>query len=108
MLIADGAVADVLMGSPAYRCGVGPSMKLVAVNGRRYSDELLRQAIQEAKENGPSVELILDNAGYFKVVKIDYHGGEKYPHLVRDANTAAILDDILKPLTNVTKQASLR
>jgi len=32
------------------------------------------------------------------VLKIDYHGGEKYPHLVRDTTHRAYLDDILKPM----------
>jgi len=45
------------------------------------------------------VELIIENTGYFKVVKIDYHDGEKYPHLVRESNSPALLDDILKPMT---------
>jgi predicted metalloprotease with PDZ domain len=95
----DQTIEDVLVDSPAYKAGLGPGMKIVAVNGRQASDELLRQAIRDAKDNGPPVELIIENTGYFKVVKIDYHGGEKYPHLVREANARATLDDILKPMT---------
>jgi hypothetical protein len=30
---------------------------------------------------------------------MDYHEGEKYPHLVRQPNTPALSDEILKPLT---------
>jgi hypothetical protein len=40
----------------------------------------------------------VENAGYFKIVKIDYHDGEKYPHLMRRLETPGLLDDILKPL----------
>jgi len=98
ILEADNTIEDVLVGSPAYQAGLGPGMRLVAVNGRRATEELLRQAIRETKEGGNGVELIVENTGFFKVVKIDYHGGEKYPHLVREAQTPAYLDDILKPM----------
>jgi predicted metalloprotease with PDZ domain len=105
---ADNAIQDVLMGSPAYAAGLGPGMRLVAVNGRRATDELLRNAIDCTQNNGPEVELIVENAGYFKVVKIDYHGGQKYPHLVRESKTPDRLDDILKPLAKHETRASLR
>jgi predicted metalloprotease with PDZ domain len=98
--VADGAVTDVLMGSPAYNAGLGPSMRLVAINGRRATDELLRDAIREAKGRHEPIELIVENAGFFQVLKINCHDGEKYPHLVREPKTAALLDDILKPLAS--------
>jgi predicted metalloprotease with PDZ domain len=94
----DETIHDVLVDSPAYKAGLGPGMKLVAINGRRATEELLHAAIRDAKGSTEPIELIVENAGYFKVVKIDYHEGEKYPHLVRQANTAALLDDILKPM----------
>lgn len=94
----DQTIQDVLVGSPAYAAGLGPGMRIVAVNGRRATDELLHQAIRDAKGDGPAAELIVENAGYFKVVKLAYHDGERYPHLVREPNTRAILDNILKPM----------
>ncbi len=101
--VSDNTISDVLVGSPAYAAGLGPDMKIVAVNGRRASDDLLRQAIRDAKGKGPAIELIMENSGFFKTVKIDYHGGELYPHLVREAGKAATLDDIIKPMTKVEK-----
>ncbi|HEX3684052.1 MAG TPA: hypothetical protein VHU83_16085 [Bryobacteraceae bacterium] len=98
MLVTDNTVVDVLVGSPAYRAGLGPGMRLVAVNGRRASEDILRQAIRDSKGTGPEIELIVENAGFFQVVKLDYHGGERYPHLVREGQTPAYLDDILKPM----------
>ena len=80
----DQTIADVLMGSPAYAAGLGPGMKIVAINGRRATDDLLHQVIRDAKGDGPAMELIVENTGYFKVVKIEYHDGEKYPHLARN------------------------
>jgi predicted metalloprotease with PDZ domain len=98
MVVEDEGVVDVLVDSPAYRAGMGPGMRLVAVNGRRASEELLKQAIRDAKGSGAEVELIVENTGFFKVAKIDYRGGEKYPHLVRVGQGPAYLDDIVKPM----------
>ena len=96
--VEDNSISDVLVGSPADAAAIGPDMKIVAVNGRRASDELLHRAIREAKDKGPAIELILENSGFFKTVKLDYHGGEKYPHLVHDGKGRATLDEIVKPL----------
>ncbi len=105
--VSDNTISDVLIGSPAYAAGLGPDMRIVAVNGRRASDELLRQAIRDAKGKGPAIELIIENSGYFRTVKIDYHEGEKYPHLVRASKGAGPLDEILKPMTKHDSKVTL-
>ena len=46
------------------------------------------------------MELIVANTGYYKVIRVDYHEGEKYPQLQRVEGAPARLDDILKPMTN--------
>ncbi|MBV9501378.1 MAG: M61 family metallopeptidase [Acidobacteriaceae bacterium] len=96
--VADGVISDVLIGSPAYRAGLGPGMKIIAVNGRQMNEDVFRQAIKDTAGTAHNLELIVENTGYYKFVRIEYHGGEKYPHLVREPNTPALLDDILKPL----------
>jgi len=67
------------------------------VNGRAYAPPVLRQAVRDAKGSGPSIQLIVENTGYFKVLTLDYHGGERYPVLKRVAGTPDRIDDILKP-----------
>jgi len=71
-------------------------MKLVAVNGRRFSPEILRDAVKATKTSNSPIELLVENTDYYKTYKIDYHGGEKYPHLVRDESKPDLLTDILK------------
>ena len=93
-----GQVLDTILGSPAEKAGLAPGFTVVAVNGRAYSTSLLRAAIQEAKDKGPAIELIVVNTGYYKTLRIDYHGGERYPDLQRVPNTPDRLDDILKPM----------
>jgi len=92
-----GVLGDVMKGGPADKAGLGPGMKLVAVNGREFTPALLRAAVHETEGAGPAVELIVENTGYYKVVKVDYHGGERYPVLERVAGTPDRLEEILKP-----------
>jgi predicted metalloprotease with PDZ domain len=92
----DGAISDTTEGTPAAKAGIGPGMKLVAVNGRRFSPEILRDAVKATKNSNTPLELLVENTDYYKTYKIDYHGGEKYPHLVRDESKPDLLGEILK------------
>jgi predicted metalloprotease with PDZ domain len=94
-----GHIGDVIVGSMAEKAGIGPGFKVIAVNGRAFAPELLRAAIKDAVGKGPAIELILENTGYYKTVRIEYHDGEKYPQLVRVDGTPDRLDDILAPMT---------
>jgi predicted metalloprotease with PDZ domain len=93
----EGRIPDVLPGSPAAAAGVGPGMKLVAVNGRRWSKESLREAIRASKRGQP-VELLVENTDYFKSYRLEYSGGERYPLLRRDASKPDLLSRIIQPL----------
>ena len=93
---SDGAIQDTVEGMVAAKAGIGPGMKIVAVNGRRFSPEVWRDAMQAAKTSPSQIELIVENTDYFRVVKLDYHGGEKYPHLVRDESKPDLLTEIYR------------
>jgi predicted metalloprotease with PDZ domain len=92
----DGNVSDTIEGELAAKAGIGPGMKVIAVNGHRFSPEVLRDAIKASKSDTAPIELLIENADYYKTYKIDYHGGEMYPHLVRDESKPDLLSDILK------------
>jgi predicted metalloprotease with PDZ domain len=92
---SNGIVSDVLKGGIADKAGFGPGMKIVAVNGRAYTPALLRQAIRDGRGAGPAVQAIVENTGYYKVLSLDYHGGERYPVLKRVDGTPDRLDNIL-------------
>jgi predicted metalloprotease with PDZ domain len=100
---SSGSLSDILKDGPADKAGLGPGMKLVAVNGRTFTPALLRAAVNDAEDSGPAIEVIVENAGYFKIVKIDYHGGERYPVLERVTALPDTLDDILAPLVKPAK-----
>jgi predicted metalloprotease with PDZ domain len=93
---SDGVIRDTVEGMIAAKAGIGPGMKIVAVNGRRISAEVWHDAIRAAKTSPSPMELIVENTDYFRVVKLDYHGGEKYPHLVRDESKPDLLTEIYR------------
>ena len=94
-----GTIRDVLKDGPADKAGVAPGMKIVAVNGRAFTPDLLKAALKDAKGSGPAIELITENTGYFRMIRVDYHEGERYPYLERVDGTPDRLDEILKPMT---------
>jgi predicted metalloprotease with PDZ domain len=94
----DGAVTDLSKDGPADKAALGPGMRLVAVNGRAFTPALLRAAVKDAEGSSPAIELIVENSGFYKVIRIDYHGGERYPVLQRVTAVPDTLDEILQPL----------
>jgi predicted metalloprotease with PDZ domain len=96
MASPDGVVRDTVEGMAAAKAGIGPGMRIIAVNGRRFSNEVWHDAIRAAKASTAPIELIVENTDYFRVLKLDYHGGEKYPHLMRDGLTPDLLSEIYR------------
>jgi predicted metalloprotease with PDZ domain len=88
---ADGTVDDAWPGRPAFTAGLGNGMKIVAVNGRRFSSDVLLRALEASKTSTTPMEFIVDNASHFTTVRIDYHGGLRYPHLERTPGNADLL-----------------
>jgi predicted metalloprotease with PDZ domain len=93
----DGSLKTVEWDSAAFKAGLTAGMAVLAVNGDPYDAEVLKDAIKQAKSATAPIELIVKTADRFKVVRIDYHDGLRYPHLERDAAQPARLDDILTP-----------
>jgi predicted metalloprotease with PDZ domain len=92
---SDGVLRDVFWNGPAFKAGLAPGVKIVAVNGAAFDPDLLKAAITEAKTDTAPIEMIVQDQTRFRIVKIDWHGGLRYPHLTRDPAQPARLDDIL-------------
>jgi predicted metalloprotease with PDZ domain len=93
----DGAIEDTVEGMPAAQAGIGPGMRVVAVNGRSFTPVVFLDGLRATTEHAQALELLVENADYFKTYRLDYHGGEKYPHLVRDESKPDVLSEIIKP-----------
>jgi predicted metalloprotease with PDZ domain len=94
----DGTLSDVIYGSPAYAAGIGPGMQLVAINGRAWSKDVLQDTLRASKDSKEPIDLLIENAKFFKTYSIAYHDGVRNPHLER-AEGADLLGGILAPLT---------
>ncbi|MFC4821686.1 M61 family metallopeptidase [Dokdonella ginsengisoli] len=90
-------ITDVRWDSPAFKAGISPSGTLVAVNGREFSAERLKDAIAAAKDGKAPIELLLKNGDEYRTVRVDYRGGLRYPHLERIPGTPDRLNAILAP-----------
>ncbi len=92
-----GEIIDVSLSTPAYKAGLAPNTRIVAVNGREYSMSVLRHAVADAVKDAGPISLLIKDGEYYKTFTVDYHGGEKYPHLVRDSSKPDVLSDIIRP-----------
>ncbi len=92
-----GDIADVWAGSPAARAGIGTTSQLVAVNGRKYTPQVLRDALAAARSGDQPIALLVLDADRYRTVDVDYHGGERYPHLERVPGSVDLLAQIMAP-----------
>jgi predicted metalloprotease with PDZ domain len=92
-----GEVHDVIPGSPAYAAGLGPGMKLIAVNGRKWSKDVVRAALRASAHSQQPLSLLAENGEYYNTYQVNYHEGDRYPHLVRVEGQPNLLDEIIKP-----------
>ena len=93
----DGVISDVVPGTISAQAGIGPGMKLIAVNGRRYSLQVLREALRAAKSSTDPIELVVENGELTQSYKLAYHDGERFPHLERDPSKPDLLQKIIQP-----------
>jgi predicted metalloprotease with PDZ domain len=97
-LSPDGAVQESVVGGVAFRAGITSGMRVVAVNDRAFTPDLLHDALKAAKVSPQPIRLLVLNDDFYKTCTIDYHSGERYPHLVRDETKPDLLDELAKPL----------
>jgi predicted metalloprotease with PDZ domain len=93
----DGTVSDSIVGSPAFEAGISSGMKVVGVNGHVYTREVLEDAIKASKNSPAPIAILVINYDYYRTCNVNYHGEERYPHLVRDESKADRLTDLAKP-----------
>jgi predicted metalloprotease with PDZ domain len=97
-LNTDGLITDVIPGMPAARANLGPGMTVVAVDGNGFSPDILRDAVSMARTSTEPTQLLVNNEGALITYPIDYHGGARYPHLVRDGSKPDSFSQTIAPL----------
>ncbi|MYL96382.1 peptidase M61 [Novosphingobium sp. FGD1] len=77
----DGDVTATLWDGPAYDAGIVNGVKVTAVNGTAYSEDVMKKAITAAKSSKEPIALLVRRDDRYQTVSIDYHGGLRYPAL---------------------------
>lgn len=94
VLDENGTVVDVLPESAAAKAKITPGEKILGVNGRRYSETQLKDAIRDSKT---PIEFLVENADFYLIAHLDYHDGPKYPILEKDPNKPDLIHEITAP-----------
>jgi predicted metalloprotease with PDZ domain len=90
-------VIETVENRAAAQAGMGPGMKLLAVNGRKYSAEVLDAAMVAAQASKKPLELLVENSDYYRTLSVPYTEGPRWPHLTRIEGHADVLSEVLKP-----------
>jgi predicted metalloprotease with PDZ domain len=93
----ESRLVDVLWGGPAHAAGMSVGMQIVAVDGTAYDGDRLKERIKATKTNNAPIDLLVKDGDRYNTIRIDYHEGLRYPHLEREPNVPARLDEILSP-----------
>lgn len=81
-LDGSGEVTSTLWDGLGYNAGIVNGTKIVAVNGRAYDQQVIRDAITAAKPaNAKPIALLIRRGERYETVEIDYHGGLRWPWL---------------------------
>ena len=90
-----GNLTSVLWDGPAFKAGLALGGQILAVGDTAYSAERLTAAITAAKTGRDPIRLTVKRGDRVKTVAIDYHGGLRYPHLVKVGTGETGLDRLL-------------
>jgi len=93
-----GTIGDVVPDSAAAKSGLTPGSRIVAINGRAYNTGRLRDAVKASAKETTPIAIIARNGEFFTTVSLDYHGGERYPHLERVTGKPDVMETLIKPL----------
>ncbi len=104
VLEEDGTIRDVIHGMLAYNSGIGPGMRIQAVDGRGWSMETMRRTVADSAKNPKPIKLLIANGDFMETYTLDYHDGIRYPHLERQNGATDYLDEIIQSLTPAGNQ----
>jgi predicted metalloprotease with PDZ domain len=95
MVVAeDGRVRAVAWDAPAFRAGLAPKAKIVAVGSAPFSRDALLDAVRHSEQ--VPITLTIDQDGSRRTTVIPYKGPLRYPRLERIADGADRLSPLLR------------
>ena len=92
-----GSISDVVPDSPGDKALLCPDTIIQTVNGAKFSVAALTKAVEGTpKSKGVTLHVKFKDSD--RDVTIDYSGGLRYPHIVRDQSKPDRLPDLLTPI----------
>ncbi len=92
-----GEISDVTPGGLAFKAGLVPGMKIIAINGEGFSGDDLDDILKREEKTTTPMQVLTEQDDMYKTYALDYHGGPKYPHLVATPGATDNLALLLKP-----------
>ena len=92
-----GHVSTVLWDGPAFKAGLTTASEILAVNGRVFSEDVLRDAIAKAEGGSDPIQLVVRSGKRVWTAPVLWTGGHRYPRLVKTGWTEGSLDRLLAP-----------
>ena len=90
-------IGDVIPRSPADAAGAAPGSHVVAINGYKWSKEMLHDTLSAPADPAGSIALLIEKDDMFKTLELKYAGGERYPNLVPEPGSEDLLAKIAHP-----------
>lgn len=92
-----GHVSTILWDGPAFQAGLTTASEILAVNGRVFSEEVLRDAVTQAEGKADPIQLVVRTGKRVATVPIIWSGGHRYPRLEKMNTSMGSLDRLLMP-----------
>ena len=93
---ADGAITDVNPDMEAAKAGLAPGMTILRDDGKEFSLDDLAKTVADSKGGNSPIKISAQNGADKQTYSINYHGGARHPHLVRDESKKDILSEVIK------------
>ena len=90
-------IGDIVPRSPADLAGASPGSHLVALNGYKWSKELLHDTLSAPPDPSGKITLLVQKDDTFKTLELTYSGAERYPNLSRRPGMEDLLAKIARP-----------
>jgi predicted metalloprotease with PDZ domain len=91
-----GRVNNVVWDGPTFNAGLTTAAEIIAVNGRVYSDDVIKDAIKAAKGGAEPIRLIIKTGDRVRDMPVIWNGGPRYPKLEKTGVGDAGIDLLLR------------
>ncbi|HEY1148557.1 MAG TPA: peptidase M61 [Pseudoduganella sp.] len=95
---SEGRIENIVWDGLGFKNGLSLGTTLLAVNGRAYKADVLRNAVTEAKTSKKPLELLVKRGQQYRTISLAYFDGLRYPRLERIEGTKDRLETLLSPL----------